>query len=126
MEDHRDDLAVVVAGYPAEIAELIDTNPGLESRFARTVEFPDYTTDELVAIFELIADGKEYHLTDEARERLVEVIDAEPRDRGFGNGRFVRNLFEHAVAVHALRLSANDDPTRDQLITLERDDIEPI
>lgn len=126
MEDHREDLAVVVAGYPAEMAELIGANPGLESRFARTIEFPDYTTDELVAIFELIADAKEYHLTGVARERLVEVIDAEPRDRGFGNGRFVRNLFEHAVAIHAMRLSANDDPTRDQLITLERDDIEPI
>src|SRR5690606_13617097 len=78
MEDHRDDLAVVVAGYPNEMQQLIDANPGLESRFARTLDFPDYTSEELVRIFELIAGRNEYHLSDEARERLTAVIDAEP------------------------------------------------
>ena len=126
MEDHRDDLAVVVAGYPAEMAELIASNPGLESRFARTIQFPDYTTDELVAIFELIAGAKEYHLTATARARLRDVIDAEPRDRGFGNGRYVRNVFEHAVALHAVRLAGTDHPTRDQLTTFLPVDIESI
>ena len=126
MEDHRDDLAVVVAGYPAEMQELIETNPGLDSRFARTLEFPDYTSDELVAIFELISAGKEYHLDDDARARLREVIEAEPRGRGFGNARFTRNVFEHAVALHALRLAEVERPTPEQLTTLVAADLEPI
>ena len=121
MEDHRDDLAVVVAGYPVEMQSLIDANPGLKSRFARTIEFPDYTTEELIGIFGLIATKREYHLTDDATDRLAEVIDAEPRGRGFGNGRFVRNVFEQAVGLHAQRLDDVGTPTRDQLTTLEAD-----
>jgi Holliday junction resolvasome RuvABC ATP-dependent DNA helicase subunit len=123
MEDHRDDLAVVVAGYPAEMQTLIDTNPGLESRFARTLEFPDYSSEELVAIFELIAGAREYHLEPDATGRLVDVIEAEPRGRGFGNARFVRNVFEQAVSLQAVRLADVDRPNRDQLVTLEADDI---
>jgi len=126
MEDHRDDLAVVVAGYPAEMGELIATNPGLESRFARTLEFPDYTTAELVAIFELISSKKQYHLTDAARARLTEVIEAEPRGRGFGNARFTRNVFEQGVSMQAMRLSDVEVPTKDQLTALEADDIAPV
>ena len=126
MEDHRDDLAVVVAGYPVEMAELIGTNPGLESRFARTLEFPDYTTDELVAIFELISNGKQYHLTDAARTRLIEVIEGEPRGRGFGNARFTRNVFEQAISMQAVRLTDVEAPTVDQLTALESDDIAPV
>ncbi len=126
MEDHRDDLAVVVAGYPDEMRTLIDSNPGLESRFARTLAFPDYTSHELVAIFELIAGRQEYHLGGGARVRLVEIIDDEPRDRGFGNARFVRNVFEQAVAMHAVRLADVAQPTRDQLTTLTADDLAPV
>jgi hypothetical protein len=126
MEDHRDDLAVVVAGYPHEMRQLIETNPGLESRFARTLDFPDYTSDELVRIFELIAGSKEYHLSPAARARLIEVIDAEPRGRGFGNARFVRNVFEQAVSMHALRLTDVEHPSRDQLTTLDPADIAPV
>lgn len=126
MEDHRDDLAVIVAGYPHEMRELIESNPGLDSRFARTLEFPDYTSEELVAIFGLIADKQGYRLDDEAARRLHEVIDAEPRDRGFGNARFVRNVFEQAVALHAVRLADVESPSRDQLITLTPADIAPV
>jgi hypothetical protein len=126
MEDHRDDLAVVVAGYPDEMREFIETNPGLESRFARTLEFPDYTTDELLKIFDSMSEGKEYHLDDGARARLAEVIDAEPRARGFGNARFVRNVFEQAVAMQAVRLTDVEKPTRDQLTTLTAADIAPV
>jgi AAA+ superfamily predicted ATPase len=126
MEDHRDDLAVVVAGYPEEMRTFIETNPGLESRFARTLEFPDYTTDELLAIFDSMSGAKEYHLDDAARLRLVEVIEAEPRGRGFGNARFVRNVFEQAVAKQAVRLADVDAPTRQQLTTLTAADIHPV
>ncbi|MFK8022331.1 MAG: AAA family ATPase [Ilumatobacter sp.] len=128
MEDHRDDLSVVAAGYPTEMGELIDSNPGLKSRFTRTIHFPDYETDELVGIFELIAGGKEYHLDDGGRAALAEVTDAEPRDRGFGNGRFVRNVFEAAVGRHALRLADTEDSDLDvaDLTTLTSDDIGPV
>lgn len=126
MEDHRDDLAVVVAGYPAEMQELIDANPGLDSRFARTLEFPDYTTPELLAIFELIAGKQRYDLDVVARTRLAAVIDAEPRGRGFGNARFTRNVFEQAMAMQAVRLSDVEDPTIEQLTTLEAADIAPV
>ena len=126
MEDHRDDLAVVACGYPAEMEELIDANPGLKSRFTRTIHFPDYDTDELIGIFGLIAGSKEYHLDDSGRARLAEIIEAEPRGRGFGNGRFVRNIFESAVGHHALRLADVEDPTDDQLTTLTADDLHPV
>ena len=128
MEDHRDDLSVVAAGYPAEMQELIDSNPGLKSRFTRTIHFPDYDTDELIGIFGLIAGSKEYHLDDTGVAQLKTVIDAEPRGRGFGNGRFVRNVFEAAVGHHALRLAETDDAeiTDDDLTTLTGDDIHPV
>ena len=126
MEDHRDDLAVVVAGYPDEMREFIESNPGLESRFARTLEFPDYTTDELLQIFDSMSAGKEYHLDDAARAKLAEVIGAEPRGRGFGNARFVRNVFEQAVGMQAVRLTDIATPTRDQLTTVTAADIAPV
>jgi hypothetical protein len=126
MEDNRDELAVVVAGYPDEMGDFIETNPGLESRFARTLEFPDYTTDELVLIFDSMSRSKEYHLDDSGRERLRVVIETEPRGRGFGNARFVRNVFEQAVGKHAVRLADVDEPTREQLTTLTAADIHPV
>jgi hypothetical protein len=128
MEDHRDDLSVVAAGYPSEMQELIDSNPGLKSRFTRTIHFPDYDTQELIGIFGLIAGSKEYHLDETGVSQLTTVIDAEPRGRGFGNGRFVRNLFEAAVGHHALRLADLDDAdiTDDDLTTLTGDDIGPV
>jgi hypothetical protein len=123
MEEHRDDLAVVVAGYPDEMREFVETNPGLESRFARTLDFPDYTTDELLRIFDTMSEHNEYHLDGGARDKLAEVIEAEPRGRGFGNARFVRNVFEQAVAMQAVRLTDVTAPTRDELTTLTASDI---
>ncbi|MGH9269646.1 MAG: AAA family ATPase, partial [Ilumatobacteraceae bacterium] len=123
MEDHRDDLAVIAAGYPVEMRELIDANPGLQSRFARTIHFPDYTTEELIAIFEGMSGANRYHLNESAALRLAEVIDAEPRDRGFGNARFVRNVFEAAIGRQADRLATVADPTDEQLTTLTAADI---
>lgn len=125
MEDHRDDLAVIAAGYPEEMASLIDANPGLKSRFARTIHFPDYTTDELVAIFELMSAGSSYHLDEGGALKLAELVHAEPRTRGFGNARFVRNVFEAAVGRQAERLASVEHPTDEQLTTLTAADIGP-
>ena len=126
MEDHRDDLSVVAAGYPVEMSELIDTNPGLKSRFTRTIEFPDYDTEELIAIFGLISGSKKYFLDAGGKVRLGEIIDAEPRGRGFGNARFVRNVFEAAIGHHALRLTDVEAPSDDQLTILTADDLHPV
>jgi hypothetical protein len=123
MEDHRDDLAVIAAGYPEEMATLIDANPGLKSRFTRTIHFPDYSTEELIAIFESMSAAHQYHLDESGALKLAEVIDAEPRGRGFGNARFVRNLFEAAVGRQADRLAPVATPTDLQLTTLTGDDI---
>ena len=123
MEDHRDDLALIAAGYPTEMVEFVDANPGLKSRFTRFIDFPDYTTDELVEIFERMSGDVRYELDDSGRAALRTVIEAEPRTRGFGNARFVRNLFEEAVGRQADRLAAVAEPTDEQLTTLTAADI---
>jgi Holliday junction resolvasome RuvABC ATP-dependent DNA helicase subunit len=123
MEDHRDDLAVVAAGYTEEMTEFIDANPGLRSRFTRTISFPDYSDDELVAIFKRLGDKNRYRPTDAAINAVHQILQAQPRDKGFGNARFMRNLFERAVSNQAGRIVGVDKPTDDQLTTLEAADI---
>ena len=123
MEDHRDDLAIVAAGYTAEMDEFIGSNPGLKSRFTRTINFPDYSDDELVAIFVGLGDASRYTCTDDALAQVRHFITVEPRSRGFGNARFVRNLFETAIAHQAQRIAPLTDPSDEQLTTLTADDI---
>jgi hypothetical protein len=123
MEDRRERLVVVAAGYPAPMARFLDSNPGLRSRFPRTIVFPDYTTDELLAVFTSIGEREEYHATPDALDRVRAYIDAQPRGPTFGNARLARNLFEAAVARHASRVVELERPTKDDLRTLLRDDI---
>jgi Holliday junction resolvasome RuvABC ATP-dependent DNA helicase subunit len=123
MEDHRDDLAIVAAGYTAEMQTFIDANPGLRSRFTRIVTFPDYTTDELVSIFERLGAASDYACSDDALLRVRHLIEIEPRTRGFGNARFVRNLFETAISHQAMRLAPLEEPTDEQLTMLTAGDI---
>jgi hypothetical protein len=123
VEDRRDRVVCIMAGYPEEMAQLVDANPGLRSRFPKTIAFADYNTDELIAIFEMQGKKGKYTLTDAARTKLHKVLDAVPRTRGFGNGRVSRNLFEAAVAAQAVRLVAGDSPSDEALTTLEADDI---
>jgi Holliday junction resolvasome RuvABC ATP-dependent DNA helicase subunit len=124
MEDHRDELLVIVAGYPAPMGRFIASNPGLESRFRLTLSFDDYSDDELVEIFRRIASGADFTPTDAALDHLREMLRVEPRTEGFGNGRFVRNLFESAVVRQAWRLRELVDPDVARLRELRPDDID--
>jgi AAA+ superfamily predicted ATPase len=123
VEDHRDDVVVIAAGYPDEMEAFIDSNPGLRSRFPKTIRFPDYTDDELVQIFESLCTRSRYQCDDAGRAKLKTLFGACARTRGFGNGRLARNLFEDAVARQATRLVELENPTDEQLLTLTADDI---
>jgi hypothetical protein len=125
IEDHRDDIAVIAAGYPDEMHEFIESNPGLRSRFPKTIHFPDYTGDELLAIFESLCKKASYTIGKEAAAAARSFFDAQPRDKGFGNGRLARNLFEAAMAHQATRLVEVKEPTNEQLMELLADDIVP-
>lgn len=124
MEDHRDDLVVIVAGYPEPMAEFVASNPGLESRFRTIIEFDDYTDEELVAIQSLLAQNMDYDIAPEASERFQEILAATPRGPSFGNGRFARNMLEAAIGRHAWRLRDVPDVGIDELRTLQREDFE--
>ena len=123
MEDHRDDLVVIVAGYTDLMEKFIHSNPGLESRFNRFLLFPDYTVDEMMAIFKMRC-GKGYVLTEEA-EPLVRDYIAEESAAGdsFGNARGVRNIFEHILVAQNNRLAKMENVTRDDLMALTADDV---
>jgi stage V sporulation protein K len=108
MEDHRHRLVVIVAGYPRLMHEFLDSNPGLRSRFAREITFPDYSTDELVAITERFGAQNEYRLTDAAAAELHRIFDRARRGEGFGNARYARTIFEQALNAQALRLAAGE------------------
>lgn len=124
MEDRRDSLVVVVAGYPEEMTRFMVSNPGLSSRFPRTVHFADYTDDQLVHITRSLADRSHYRLTAAAAEELRRTFAAIPRGPGFGNGRLARNLFEQAVARQASRVVRRGEQVSDEeLITITDDDV---
>lgn len=124
IEDRRDRVVVVVAGYPTEMDQLLSSNPGLRSRFPTVVHFPDYSTDELVRIVDAIGDDQRYRLTTESRAKLRGIIDSTPRGQGFGNARLARNLFEAAIGAHATRvMRLGRPPTDDDLTTLLPEDL---
>ena len=104
MEDHRDDLAVIVAGYPAPMTEFLDANPGIRSRFPKTLEFPDYTDDEMVRDLRGHGEASHYELDASATRRLRAWLARQPRGPSFGNARLVRNVFEQAVTRQASRV----------------------
>ncbi|MGH9282457.1 MAG: AAA family ATPase, partial [Acidimicrobiales bacterium] len=125
IEDHRDELVVIAAGYPDEMADFVDSNPGLRSRFPKTIAFPDYSDDELVAIFRSMATKAAYTCTPDVEDHLRAWFASQPRDKGFGNARLARNLFEAAVARQASRVVDLTDPTDEQLMALTVDDVGP-
>ena len=125
MEDRRDDLVVIVAGYTLPMAIFIDENPGLQSRFRTTITFPDYTDDELTAIFTSMAEAADYDVPAETVAAFRAVLARQTRDETFGNGRFARNTFEAAIGRHAWRLQDVSEPTLDDLRRLLPADVAP-
>ena len=126
MEDHRDNLVVIVAGYPDLMSHFINhTNPGLPSRFRNTIHFEDYSADDLARIFTLMAEKGDYSPSAECVEAVrkhYERILVDP-PRNFGNARLVRNLFDDARTNQARRLASVDDPSVDDLKTLTKEDV---
>jgi stage V sporulation protein K len=123
MEDYRARLVVIVAGYTDKMANFIASNPGLQSRFARQIEFLDYSADEMLHIFQRLAVAHNFELSSDAAIALRAYLDAVKGDDGFGNGRGVRNLFEAAVISHANRIAPMEHPSPLDLTILTRDDV---
>jgi hypothetical protein len=124
MEDRRDDLVLIVAGYPDPMAIFIAQNPGLASRFRTTIEFADYSDEELVRILKEMAKAADYDLDDACVERFVSVLAMTPRGPMFGNARFARNMLEAAIGRHAWRLRDVAEPSLEQLRKLIPEDLE--
>ncbi len=125
MEDFRERLVVIVAGYPRLMQRFLASNPGLRSRFAREIVFPDYSTDELLAITRKFVGEHDYVLEDAAEATLRGIFDAAPRGEGFGNARFARTIFEQALNMHAVRLARDGlaAPSLSELQTLTDEDV---
>ena len=126
MEDDRKRLVLVVAGYQENMKDFISANPGLKSRFNRYIEFPDYTPEELMKIFELFCKKSEYKLYKKAKERLMEVFQElyDKKDEHFGNGRLARNMFEQIIENHSNRIvESNKEQTKRALTTILVEDI---
>ena len=124
MEDHRDDLVVIVAGYTDLMDRFIHSNPGLESRFNRFLLFEDYTPDEMLDIFKMQCKKGCYQLSDGVEELVRDYITEENGDpETFGNARGVRNIFEHILVAQNNRLAAMETVTKEDLMTLTQDDV---
>ncbi|QNL44446.1 AAA family ATPase [Oscillibacter hominis] len=124
MEDHRDDLVVIVAGYDGLMDAFIHSNPGLESRFNRFLHFDDYSVDEMLEIFKMQCNKGCYELGDGVEQQLREFIAEENTNSiSFGNARGVRNLFERILVNQANRLAALDTVTREDLMKITTRDV---
>jgi stage V sporulation protein K len=126
MEDHRGRLCVVVAGYTGEMRRFLDSNPGLRSRFTRTIEFADYSAAELAAIYRGLGTAAQFHLALGTGDALIEACDVLLRTRAetFGNGRAMRTLWERTREAQATRVMRRADRTAEDLVTIEAADID--
>jgi SpoVK/Ycf46/Vps4 family AAA+-type ATPase len=126
MEDHRDEVVVIAAGYAPEMRQFLAANPGLQSRFPKTIQFENYTPEQLVRIFEGMAGRFEFRLAEGARERLVSHFQQARRDANFGNGREARRVFEAVLERQAERIAALPDVSPDDLRLLTPADLEGV
>lgn len=125
MEDNREDLIVIVAGYPDEMRSFLDSNPGMKSRFSKRLNFPDYNTTELCRIFLKYMDDSEYKPGADFDNHLNAIFDEMlfKRDKKFGNARSVRILFESSIVNHSKRISSLDKVDTQQMITIDTRDV---
>lgn len=124
MEDHKDELILILAGYQKEMETFLATNPGLQSRFPIHIDFPDYNQHELLKIAEQMCSQRQYQLTEEARKTLMNVLQSSQLRsiENFGNARTVRNTIEKAIRRQAVRLIGKNSITRQELMVLESGD----
>ena len=131
MEDYKNQFILILAGYPGEMADFLQANPGLPSRFPVHIRFPDYSVEELQRIADIMLKEREYVATHQAEWKLKQLIEKEKRltEEAFSNARYVRNLIEKALRAQAVRLlqsSASAPPGRQDLMTLRPEDFTPI
>jgi SpoVK/Ycf46/Vps4 family AAA+-type ATPase len=128
MEDKKGRFAVIVADYPNEMENFVNSNPGLKSRFGKTINFEDYSHFELLQIFELFCLKENYDLSDKARTKLANyfVKLAPIGEKGFGNGRYVRNIFEDVIRDQSRRLSLNNISGVENLQKITEEDIDKL
>ena len=126
MEDYRDRLVVIIAGYKDEMQRFIDSNPGLQSRFNRYIDFPDYSGAELSDIFKMYMKKNQYTLTPDAEAYLKEQFDyaVAHKDRNFGNARYARNVFEKSIQQQANRLAGQTNLDKNRLTELNVEDLQ--
>jgi len=125
MEDDRDRLVVILAGYSKEMGDFINSNSGLQSRFNRYIDFPDYTVEELIEIFQYTLKANDCYATEGAIEKAKEHIShaVENKDQNFGNARFIRNFFEKILMEQANRLAREKNLTNEMLARIEEADV---
>jgi len=123
MEDHRDEVVVIAAGYPGDMDRFVASNPGLASRFTRTLTFEDYGSDQLVEIVRHQAQGHDYRISDDALERLHAYFEELPRGERFGNARTARQVFQRMTEQHAGRVAELLTPDTDDLTVIRPEDL---
>ncbi|WP_327269242.1 right-handed parallel beta-helix repeat-containing protein [Streptomyces sp. NBC_01218] len=123
MEDHRDEVVVIAAGYPGDMERFVSSNPGLASRFTRSLVFADYSSTQLVRIVEHHAQRHRYELSDGARRALGRYFEGVPRDARFGNGRTARQVFQAMTERQAMRITELTSPVEAQLVVLDEQDM---
>lgn len=126
MEDNRDDLVVIVAGYENEMRDFINSNPGLSSRFNKYISFPDYTDEELFEIFKLLVNKNAFIVDKDAELRMKARLAEKSQKEGFGNGRGVRNCFEKLLEIQANRVVNISDITDEELQTIKIEDVDKL
>jgi stage V sporulation protein K len=125
MEDHKDELILILAGYQKEMEKFLQTNPGLRSRFPIHISFPDYNKHELLQIAEQLCAKRQYQLNSQAKVTLLSLFNPPENnsDDNFGNARTVRNMIEKAIRRQAVRLIRKHSTTREELMVIEPGDL---
>lgn len=123
MEDYRDDLVVIVAGYTDEMTNFINMNPGLRSRFNKYINFDNYAGEEMLEIFKGLCDKSQFILSPEAADKALEYFDKQQGDKLFGNARGVRNYFDRVVTTQATRILTINNPSEEEFRTILPEDV---